>query len=321
MTSATFDGARIKRIFFPYMDRKTSEVVAAGSRFVYYTTADTATSIIRNRQIWMRNTTTMNDYMEVEQGFECLNAAYKTEPGNIFNRSIDACFPGLSEDLKSYFNAWLPDIRRDTYITCVSEHSAEEDQLGRLSMWRAYGGQAGVALVLNGVVMFSESDALAAYSSPVAYLNSDTFAAEFVKIAKNIEGEAEYIRRLDREAVKNIVFNMFRFTVLCTKHPGFHEEREWRVVASPAMHPSKLPTPTVEVVRGTPQKVLKIDLQNRPDQGLVGLSLPEILNSIIIGPCEFPQVILGAFRQLLLEAGVSEPDSKIVVSDIPLRQP
>jgi hypothetical protein len=320
MTSAIFDGSRIKSIFFPYMDRKIREVVAAGNRFVYYTTADTATSILRYRQIWMRSTTTMNDYMEVEHGLECLHAAYKAEPGNIFNRSIDACFPGLSEDVKNYFNAWLPGIRRDTFITCVSEHSAEEDQFGRLSMWRAYGGQAGVALVLNGAVMFNEFDALAVYSSPVAYLNSDTFAAEVVEVARNIEREAEYIRSLDRETVKNIVFNMFRFGVLCTKHPGFHEEREWRVVASPAMHPSKLPPPTVEVVRGTPQKVLKIDLQNYPDQGLVGLSLPELLNRIIIGPCEFPQVILGAFCQLLVEAGVPEPDSKIVVSDIPLRQ-
>jgi Protein of unknown function (DUF2971) len=321
MTSADLDADRIKRIFFPYMDLKTREFMAAGGRFVYYTTADTAMSILRNRQFWMRSTTTMNDYMEVEHGFECLNAAYKAEPGNIFNRSLDACFPGLSEDLKNYFNAWLPGIRQDTYITCVSEHSAEEDQNGRLSMWRAYGGQAGVALILNGAVMFSKSDALGAYSSPVAYLNPDTFAAEFAEIAKNIECEASYIRSLDREAVKHIVFNIFRFAVLCTKHPGFHEEREWRVVASPAMHPSMLLVSTVEVVRGTPQTVLKIDLQNHPDQGLIGLSLPELLNRIIIGPCEFPQAILKAFRQLLVEAGVPEPDSKIVVSDIPLRQP
>jgi len=108
MASASLDGARIRRIFFPYMDRKTRDVMAAGGRFVYYTTADTATSILRNRQIWMRNTTTMNDYMEVEHGFECLNTAYKAEPGNIFNRALDACFPGLAEDVKNYFNAWLP---------------------------------------------------------------------------------------------------------------------------------------------------------------------------------------------------------------------
>ncbi|HEV8724938.1 MAG TPA: DUF2971 domain-containing protein [Candidatus Binatia bacterium] len=156
-----------------------------------------------------------------EHGFECLNTAYKAEPGNSFNLALDACFPGLAEDLKNYFNAWLPGIRRDTYMTCVSEHSAEEDRHGRLSMWRAYGGQAGVALVLNGAVMFSESNALGAYASPVAYLNPDAFAAEFVKIAKSIEGEAEYIRSLGREIAKDIAFNMLRFAVLCTKHPGF----------------------------------------------------------------------------------------------------
>ncbi len=321
MASASPDRDRVRRIFFPYMERKTRDVLAAGGRFVYYTNADTATSILRNRQLWMRNTVTMNDYMEVEHGFECLNAAYKGEPGKVFNRSLDVCFSGLAEELKDYFNAWLPNVRRDTYITCVSEHSAEEDQYGRLSMWRAYGGQAGVAMVLNGAVMFSESDALGAYSSPVAYMTPDMFASEFETVAKNIESEAEYISSLDREMVKDILFNMLRFAVSCTKHPGFHEEREWRVVAMPPLHPSTLLVPTVEVVRGTPQTVLKIELQNHPDLGLVGLSVPELLDRIIIGPCDFPNVILQAFRQLLLEAEVPEPDSKIVVSDIPLRQP
>jgi len=187
-------------------------------------------------------------------------------------------------------------------------------------MWRAYGGQAGVALVLNGAVMFVESDALGAYSSPVAYLNPDAFAADFAKIARNIEGDAEYVRSLGRQTVTHIAFNVLRFAVLCTKHPGFHEEREWRVIASPKMYPSKLLVPEIEVVRGTPQTVLKIDLQNHPDQGLVGLALPELLNRIIIGPCEFPQVVLGAFHQLLAEAGVPEPGKKVVVSDIPIRQ-
>jgi hypothetical protein len=82
----SLDSARTKLIFFPYLERKTREVIATGNRFVYYTTADTATRILANRQIWMRSTTTMNDYMEVEHGFECLNAAYKADAGKVFNR-------------------------------------------------------------------------------------------------------------------------------------------------------------------------------------------------------------------------------------------
>lgn len=317
----TPDDGRIARIFFPYMDRKRREAIADQRRFVYYTSADTAASILKDKQLWMRSTTAMNDYMEVEHGFECLNPVYKTEPGERFRAALDAYFPGLDAELLEYFNGWLHHIRYDTYMTCVSEHSSEEDRHGRLSMWRAYGGQAGVALVLNGAVMFSEGHghALGAYASPVAYLDPDEFAGELMKVVTNIEGEGKYIRSLEREHVKHIAFDMLRYAMVCTKHPGFREEREWRIVASPTMYPSQILKRSVEVVRGTPQTVLKICLQNPP--GLVGLALPEFLNRIIIGPCEFPQVILTAFLRLLDEAGVPEFGTKVVVSDIPLRSP
>lgn len=319
MTAAILDAPPIARVFLPYMAQRTRDVLAAGGRFVYYTTAETAAHVIRNRQVWMRSTTTMNDYMEVEHGLRCLDSAYKAEPGQVFDRALDASFPGLAIELRTLFDAWLPTIRVETYILCVSEHLPKEDQNGRLSMWRAYGGNAGVAIVVNGGVLVRESDALGAYSSPIAYLSPEAFAAEFMRIAKTIAAEAAYIRTVDRDVVKHYAFNMLRFAVLCTKHPGFKEEREWRVVASPTMHPSQLLKSSVEVVRGIPQTVLKIDLQDHPDQGLTGLALPGLLDRIIIGPCEFPMVVWKAFRGLLAAANVPDPDAKVVASAIPLR--
>jgi len=320
MAPTPADADRITHIFYPYAEEKTREVSTAGGRFVYYTTAETATSILINKQIWMRNTAAMNDYMEVEHGFECLNAAYKTQ-GLSFNAALNSCFPGLADEVRDFFNGWLPGIRQDTFITCVSEHLPAEDHQGRLSMWRAYGGKTGVALVLNGAVMFSKSNALNVFSSPVAYLNPGAFATYFEKITKSIESESEYIKSLGRETVRVLTFNMLRFAVLCTKHPGFHEEREWRVIASPKMHATDHAVLAIEVVGGTPQAVLKLDLQNQPDKGLVGLAIPELLDRIIIGPCEFPQVISSAFQTLLTEAGIPDPEKKIIVSDIPLRHP
>ena len=67
-----------------------------------------------------------------------------------------------------------------------TDHSSEEDQHGRLSMWRAYGGvgRSGRHRSGSNWVFKSETDALGAYSSPVAYLTPGEFAAEFTKIAR-----------------------------------------------------------------------------------------------------------------------------------------
>lgn len=314
------DQDRVTRLFFPYEESRSREIRTAGGRLVYYTTAETATSILRNKQIWMRTPAAMADYLEIAYGFDCLDASYKAAPGIIFNTALNACFLGLADEVKDFFNGWLPSIRQNTYITSLSEHLPGEDQHGRLSMWRAYGGQTGVALVLNGTVMLGNSTALNVFSSPVAYLTPNAFAAQFKKIAEKMESEVDYIKSLGQETVKQIVFTMLRFAVLCTKHPGFHEEREWRVVASQDIHPTPHATFAIEVIRGTPQKVLRLDLKNIPDQGIV-LALPELLDRIIIGPCQFPQLVGSAFHQLLEEAGVPEPEKKIIVSDIPLRQP
>jgi hypothetical protein len=43
-------------------------------------------------------------------------------------------------------------------------------------------------------------------------------------------------------------------------------------------------------------------------------------STIIIGPTKYPQAMWAAFRDLLMEARVPEPEKKIVVSDIPLRR-
>lgn len=314
------DQDRLTHIFFPHIEHKKQEVMSAGCRFVYYTTADTATKILKSRQIWLRNTAVMNDYSEVQYGFQCLNDAYKTEPGKNFNTALNTCFQGLADEVRNLFNSWLPIIFNDTYVTCVSQHLPEEDQHGRLSMWRAYGCGTGIALVINGAVMFGNTQVLQVFSSPVSYERPETVAEQLNRIADNISRDADFLRNVGREVVKSTVFNMFLFGILCTKHPGFHEEREWRAIASPRIYQTPHCTFSIEVIHGTPQQVLKLDLKNHAEQGLVGLAIPELIDRIIIGPCQFPAIIRGAFLELLQEAGVPDASKKIVVSDIPLRQ-
>lgn len=302
------------------MESKKREVMSAGCRFVYYTTADTATKILESKQIWLRNTAVMNDYSEVQYGFRCLDAAYSAEPGKNFNIALNTCFQGLADEVRDLFNGWLPIISEDTYVTCLSQHLSKEDQHGRLSMWRAYGCGTGVALVINGAVMFSNTHVLQVFSSPVAYEEPHIVAERLNKIAKNISNDVDFLRGVGRDDVKKAVFNMFLFGILCTKHPGFHEEREWRAIASPQIWPTPHCSFAIEVIHGTPQRVLKLDLKNHPEQGLSGLAIPELIDRIIIGPCQFPAIIRAAFLELLQQAGVSDANERVIISDIPLRQ-
>ena len=312
------DADQIKHIFFPYTERQTKAIQANGLRLAYYTTAATAYSIIRNGELWMRNTSTMNDYREVEHGFDCLNSAIKSPEGKEFRAAIDECFPDLSQKAIDHFNGWLPHIRQDTYITCVSEHLAHEDNNGRLSMWRAYGGNTGVALVLRPDVMFKPED-VGVYASPVAYWTQEQVRQEMALIATRVREHAALVATAGPAFIQNVLFNMFRFAVMGTKHPGFAEEREWRLITCPALENSPLLHQTAEVVRGTPQLVQRIRLKDVPEHGIEGVTLMALLDRIIIGPCEYPDATYKAILQLLKEAGFEDPSKLTHVSDIPLR--
>lgn len=313
--------SQLKEIFLPFSSEAERRIRNSGGRFVYYTTAETAYRILSNHEIWMRSTLTMNDYMEVRHGTDCVLEAYSSAHGKALNAALDRCQPGLAEEVESMFRAWTPGFSGDTFVTCVSEHQNTEDEHGRLSMWRAYGGQSGVAIVLNGAVMFQDTNALAAYASPVAYMNASDVEQQFKRVAAGMEANFELLRSQERAALRSRAFQMLRYASICTKHPGFSEEREWRIVASPIIEASDRMPLEIEVVRGVPQAVLKIKLEDQPDRGLVGLALPQLIDRIIIGPTEYPVVIRRALFHLLELAAVPDPAKKIFNSGIPLRQP
>ncbi|CAM8627443.1 Protein of unknown function DUF2971 [Comamonadaceae bacterium] len=313
------DTNKHRAIFFPNAERAKLRAEHTENRFAYYTTAEVAYQIIKNKQIWMRNTTTMNDYMEVEYGQRLLLGSRNSPAWASLKEAIEKHHPGLFDESWNLLTAWLPGFRFDTFITCVSEHDPSENDFGRLSMWRAYGGKTGVALVIDGAAFSLESTTLGAYSSPVSYLTQDQFIASIAEVAENIGSDPEYINSISTNVLKNTLFNMFRFAVLATKHPGFAEERELRIIASPIMFPDALLKPEFAVVNGVPQPILKISLEENPEHGLIGLAIPSLLKRVIIGPCAFPRVTYRALWEVLEGAGVEDPSRILTESEIPLR--
>jgi hypothetical protein len=307
-------------IFSPYYLEKALRVEKEGLKFIQYTSADAAMSIIRNGEVWLRNSQCMNDYSEVEHGLNCLTTAFRSEEkGKAFQAILEKIFPGIVAEFIPIFESWLPSFRFSTFIACVSEHPPEENLYGRLSMWRAYGGNRPIALVLNKAPFLSDTDIFHAYTNPVAYLDPDNFSEEFHQLSLRMLADIEFIKSLGKQSVINYLFDTFKNIVLCVKHPGFMEEREWRVVYNPDHKSSEYVSTSIETINGIPQEIHKIPLKDIPEGNFYGASIPEFIDKVIIGPSDQQAVLGRTFAKLLENAGCDNPHSKIHYSGIPLR--
>jgi len=311
---------KIIELFSPHYLERQQYINANNIKFVQYTSAEAAMSIIKNKEVWLRNCLCMNDFSEVEHGLDCLiNAFSRGEQSSPFQTTLESIFPGIIKEFADIFDSWIPTFKSSTFIACVSEHPPEEDQYGRLSMWRAYGGNRGVALVLNKEPFLAESDAFHAYTNPVLYKDSEGFYKDFGALTERLEQEKEFLLELGKDTVVNILFNIFKNTALSLKHPGFIEEREWRVVYSPSIMKSDYVESDIEVIDKVPQRVHKIPLKDIPEENFYGATVPKFIDKIIIGPTEHQSVMQQTFIELLTEAGDENAQEKVIVSGIPLR--
>jgi hypothetical protein len=315
------EAQHFQSVFFPYATQKLMAVAQGDQRFVHYTTAEVAASILENSTVWMRNALTMNDFSEIQHGLNCISYAWRGEVGRSLRDLLDYAHPGISADLEQRFDAWQPDMRANTYLTCLSEHQSDEDTYGRLSMWRAYGGRSGIALVINSRPFTTVSEGAGVYSSPVEYETPETFAEKLGGYQRGLEVNKHLLGALPRGQLLETLFNVLRFAALCTKHPAFAEEAEWRVMYAPNIERSPVVVQEVRTVRGVPQLVQMLPLRRDASDGQVapGSSIPELLDRIIIGPTEDAAAVYQAFEALLSAAGVAKPAEKLVISGVPLR--
>ncbi len=287
---------------------------------MHYTRADTAMSIIQKKEVWMRNALVMNDFQEIAWGQQSFIQAWNSDKGTALRTALDSIDPTIVQTLAHHLPNAEIELRFSTYLTSLSEHDPREDVRGRLSMWRAYGTENGVALVLRNTPFLVETDALGAYSAPVWYATPGDMVEEFGRLASKIAAAKDQLRDVPSEELAGALLQMHRFALLTTKHPGFAEEREWRIVHSPDYRRSEVLGDRVVTAGGVLQRIFTLPLRNDPDRGLHGAAVPDILDRVIIGPSRYPQVVYDAFVRLLLEAKVPDAQSRVVVSDIPLRQ-
>jgi Protein of unknown function (DUF2971) len=239
---------------------------------------------------------------------------------NRFCNAIDTCAPGAADEAIDLFNEWWRDIQVNTYITSISEHDKKEDQHGRLSMWRAFGGNtARVAFVFEVPKYSDVTSKLNVLFSPVSYLTNAAVIDVIRLVMRRVRANEEFLVSVNRAYITNMVFLMLVAGVTCLKHEGFHEEREWRVIYSPKRSPSALITSSTETIGGVPQLVYKLPLDMGVSDAIADLDFSRMFDRLILGPSPYPWVMYEAYVDALRGAGVDDAAERVFTCGIPIR--
>ena len=314
------NGIELAQIFFPYATEKHLEAWRTDNfRFAHYTSAESAFKILSNENVWLRNSSVMNDYMEIEHGLQLLGTTYAGPLGDQFKQLIGELYPMIPEQLADFHNGWQNSYRAETYMLSIGEHLSSEDENGRLSMWREYGRGTGVALVFKSEPFLTPSDAVGAYTSPVLYADQNEFDRQFKRLLDSLQSNRTILADLGEQAVFGRLFEAFRNAALTTKHSGFAEEREWRIVYAPEYEASPHIEPEHVVLGGYPQKIFKLPLKRFDGEPPIDATITSLFDRIIIGPTDQPMVIAQSFIDLLKQKGVADAEQRIQLSDISVR--
>jgi hypothetical protein len=311
---------RFHELFLPSAFAKRA-ALPANRRFVHYTSAENAISIIKSKRLWMRNARVMNDYRELQEGHDTINKLFKeADRRTRFAAALDSCYPGMTAETFARFDEWWRNLNMDTYITSISEHDPSEDRHGRLSMWRAYGGASSkIALVLKMPDPFAATP-LHVNFMPALYWTEEEFGSEIDRVISNVTNNKDFLPSYTRAEAINAVALSLIILVISVKHVAFSEEKEWRLAHLPSIVPSSFLEKTVETINGIPQIVHKIPLVNNDAEGITQVSIYEVLKKVIIGPSPYPRTMYDAFIELFKAEGFPPALCPIVdASSVPLR--
>lgn len=229
----------------------------------------------------------MNDLEEVRFGI--------SEGVNAFRSSTaidEACqTQERAQKLRQQFQLWYQRFDEqhviDTYVFCLSEHDRADGD-GLLSMWRGYGGNGNGAAIVFDTAKIKARDDTPLIIAKVEYASTEMRREwinkkvdQFSKLlfAANVTDEELYIPAYQ-------FFERLKLFSLFTKHLGFKEEREWRVVYLPDRDASHALTNMIDYWIGPRGLEPKLKLKIGPIPGLTedDFALSKIVERIILGP-------------------------------------
>ncbi len=310
------DITQIESILMPHLIRESQRLEKDDIKLVHYTSSENAFNILSGQTLWMRNTSCMNDYSEVIHGLNSVSIHLLDTDKNLKDFKVsDRTKEYLNASINKFDDIWSRSrLDANIYVASLSEKLPSENGLGRLSMWRAYGGKNGVAIEFNNP---AKTNGLNVFLYPAIY-NDDELKKELDSVIRNIDENVDYLDSLSQQTVVDHIVLSLLLLVVCKKHEGFSEEREWRLVYVPNLiqETEFALKNSVECINGLPQIVYKLPVNG----GLSPkINLTTMLHKVLIGPTENAMQQALSFSMILNSIGLSDVDMKIERSDIPLR--
>lgn len=306
-----------------WADLADEETRPPTGRLAHYTSIITLESILKFNQLWLSNPLFMNDHEELRFGLQVAEQEFMIHDG-----IRKAC--GKSENHEQLIARFQEKLRQigtehafDTYISCFSLHNPSDDRDGKLSMWRGYGGNGdGVALVFDTNAI-KETDTNFLILAKVRY-QSRQQRAEWIRRKLDLFAElmtqyqlssSEYWIAIDSLLERLKVYSIF------TKHHGFREEQEWRLVYLRERDRSQMLTEMLGYAIGPTgiQPKLKLDLKRLGEIVKQDLSPTNIISQLILGPSISSPLLQATVIRMLETLNLRDLSAKVVASETPYR--
>jgi hypothetical protein len=288
----------------------------------HYTSIQTVEKILTMEEVWLSNPLFMNDMEELHFGLNV--GMHQFQHLSIVE---EICGKKKADDARRLISDCFINFEKNhalnVSVFCLSEHHPEDND-GRLSMWRAYGSDGnGAAIVLNTEHVYKWEGSPLIFAK-VDYLSMNDRLEKLQKIIVNwchIVAKNQIPENLFYLA-PTYLFDVLKFFSLTTKHKGFEEEREWRVIYMPERDVNGILKDNFGYVIGNRGVEPKLKLKIAPLPGSPinsQISLQNMLNRIILGPCVSSPLAENCFRGMLTQINKPHLAEKVVASTIPLR--
>jgi hypothetical protein len=287
-----------------------SQTMSKTNTLFHYTTAAGLLGILSSSSLWATDLHFLNDAQEAIYAREWVTDAVRGMKNPVLDPSHFAY--GMGEGAVETFaryQGYVLDALNSTefgvYVACFCQSG------DLLSQWRGYGTDHGYAIELKTDALTTALDGFSTYppAKGLAQVRYGSDAAADV-VSQAVEGVGDF--NLNHPGVKAEYKALHLAALLATvKHPGFSEEKEWRlfVAFEGSQQATKFgPVPYERTsFRSTPMAIVPYIKVQLPSDAIV---------TVRVGPGNSTDVREAGVRRLLKSVG---SNATVLRSDVPLR--